>query len=180
MKLMYKPNIFVGVILAMAIVFIHSPAYSGYDSQVLTRAREAAKTGQVDFAFLQYHFLLNKFPSSPYKEQALFANAEYYFFMSDYSQAEKLFQQYFEASNDKNGKFFALAYLFKIAQVTHEKGLIKNWERQIIAYRPHRFLFSRVKEYKFLSPLQRRHKAVYDINKVEIFIGEERFAQIIF
>lgn len=177
MKQLYK---YIRVIVWIVPVSLFSLlAYAGESGYFFAKAKEAARTGQLDAAFMNYRFLLINDPDFKLRHLALFANGEYNFLMSSYAEATSLFKDYLETKTDDQSKLFALAYLYKMAEIKKEKDLFQKWQKQIVALKQHLFLFQEAKEYLYQSPLLRAHRAVFSIDKIEFFIEGDLFAQII-
>ena len=142
-------------------------------------AVRAANSGQMDFAFMYYRsFLAENSVNTPKRQSALFAVAEYYYLNSDFNQSSEHFQDYLNSSTDKVGMLFAQYYLWHIAQLGHQELRAKQYEQRIKTMLTHAFIFDEVKEYVFLSPLKRAHKARYSIQKVEFYIEDKLAAEI--
>ena len=141
-------------------------------------AKRAAKAGQVDFAFMHYKTILVTAPESPYKDDALFAMGEYYFALSNYDEAEVYFKRYLLTEGTANGKLFAKAYLLKILEMKNSIDDAENLEEDILGSRNHTFIFRSHKDYKFVSPLGKMHKAIFAIDQVAFYTEGELIAEI--
>ena len=165
----------------VTVIFFAAPSlWAAEDKLLFSRAQKAALEGKQDFAFMQYRSILNNHADSQYEDEALFANAEYYYLISHYSQAHDLFLKYLNTSSLKSGKLFALVYLYKISLINKDRDLAETLRRRILTFQRQSFIFKKTKEYVFKSPLFRRHKAVYDIEKIEISVEGESFAKILY
>ncbi len=149
-------------------------------SEVYAKAAQAAKSGQMEFAFLYYQEILTSDAEPKLKTEALFANGEYFFGLNSFREAHEYFEQYWAADGNLSGRLFALAYLLKIAQQKNRAELIDSLEREIINFEKQSFIFRNYKEYDYQSPLNRRHKAVYFIDRIVIFVEGEEFVKITF
>lgn len=177
MKAKLKYVSLAGLLLGM--LFLSAgPCFAKSAIQEYWEAKRSAKRGQKDFAFMHYRSILREYPSSKYKDQALFANGEYYYINFDYRQSKKYFEQFLEVSGDQNGKLFALAYLLKIAEYNNDTEALKALKEQMVGTKRQGFLFEDYKEYDYDSPLLRSHKAVYGIETIEFKIEGESFAKI--
>lgn len=154
------------------------PVSAESNSSLINRATKEVKQGQIEFALMRYRAILRKGTQSKYADKALFALGEYFFVHSNYEYANNFFKQYIDLQNNNNGKLFALAYLLKIAQSQNDQKLSKNLEKEIKILYPQSFIFRKVKEYKFNSPLSRKHKAVYSIDYIEFEIEDMKLAKI--
>ncbi len=160
------------------VLFSNLPASAESNSSLIHRASKEIKKGQIEFALMRYRAILRKGSQSKYADKALFALGEYFFVHSNYEYANNFFKQYIDLQNDNNGKLFALAYLLKIAQSQNDQKLTKNLEKEIKILYPQSFIFRKIKEYKFNSPLNRKHKAVYSIDHIEFEIEDMELAKI--
>ena len=177
-----SPTVFrKGLPVVAFFIFLLAPmAKAGEDARIYARAVQAARAGHIDFAFMQYRSILNESPESPYSEYALFASGEYYFLLPQRSQAAAFFHSYINRFPDAKGKLFALAYLYKLAQLEHDDPLAQELARKIVADTQLSLIFRDFKEYRYQSPLAREHKVIFHIDHIEFFVKGERFAEIVF
>lgn len=148
------------------------------DRQLYYTALENARSGNRDFAFMNFCALLEQHPHSRYAREALFACGEYYFLISDYDDAFKALGQYVGDYPESREMPFVLMYILRIAKIKGEGALAKKIEKDIVMLRRLSFLFRDSKEYRYRSPLFRKHKAAYYIDKVEFYIDGELFEKI--
>ena len=148
------------------------------EPQIYSKAVQSAAAGDRDFAFMYFNSLLVNFPESKYNESALFATGEYYFMAADYYDALGAFNKFTANYPDSKNKVFALAYLLKIAEKEGQDALKKSLENKIVTLNQVSLLFRNFKEYKYKSPLCRKHKVIYYVDRVEFYIDGELFAKI--
>jgi outer membrane protein assembly factor BamD (BamD/ComL family) len=160
--------------------FFNPALYAKEDARIYSRALQAARSGQMDFAFMHYRALAEQYPESKLKPQALFAQGEYYFLSPNIPEAASFFNKFAGLNPAAEGKLFALAYLLKIARLEGNKSLEKDLQKTILTLHPVGLVFSEFKEYEYRSPLNRRHKAVFYIDKVLFYVQGEMFVQISF
>lgn len=143
-------------------------------------AVKAAKQGEIDFAYMHYREILRNFTQTKYHEKALFAKGEYFFYIPDYPQAKMALETYLQEYADRNprGKIFALAYLYKIAEIQNNQEELKRLADEIVSFKQLSLVFKDHKELKFISPFQRQSNADFYIDKVEFFIEDELFIKI--
>jgi outer membrane protein assembly factor BamD (BamD/ComL family) len=153
------------------------PAYPGEDGELYSNARESAKSGNLNFAFMYYRQILDDFPASKYSEQALFGTGEYYFLTLNFRESASSFIKFIGDYPQSKAKPFALMYLLKIAE-KEERLLMDDFKKDIMGLKQSIFLFKDYKEHKYRSPLLRELKAVYYIDKVEFYVQGELFAKI--
>lgn len=142
------------------------------------QAEEAARSKDYDTAYMYFNSLLSEYPGSAHREQAVFALGEFSFLRGDLKAAATLFTSFISEYPDAKGKVFALAYLFKIAQDQGYEQLVLRLKNEIVTYRQLSLLFRNSKEYRFRSPLFRKHRVIYYIDKVEFYADGELFAQV--
>jgi len=162
----------------LLIIFFCNTGYAQDSKEMYYQGIEAAKSNDLDSAFLYFESLLANPPESKYRQDALFATGEYYFLIGDYRDANRSFVQLISNYPDFKGKLFALAYLLKIAQGQSNEAAVKNLENKIVTFKQLIFLFKYSKEYKYKSPLCKKYKVIYYIDKVQFYLDEELFAQI--
>ena len=172
----FRVTIFL-VILTFA---MHSFAFAADMTKIFKKAEKDAKMGHPDFAFMGYRKVLSANPKESYKRKALFAIAEYYYQIADHKSSENYFKEYLKVSKDENGRLFAYVYLMKLAKIEKNESLILGIEEEIKLVKRNSFIFDNTKEYLFESPLNRNHKAVYYIDKIEFYVEKENIASIFF
>ena len=152
--------------------------YAQEDAQIYSEAVKAARAGEINFAFMYFRGILTSYPESKYREDALFANAEYYFSIADYYDAIQSFIKFLNDYPDSKGKPFALAYLLKIAQIQGRDSLAQDLENNLVNLQRLSLMFRNSKEYKYRSPLYRNLNLIYYIDKIEFYVDKELVAKI--
>lgn len=147
-------------------------------SEVYLKAVKFAKEGQDHFAFMHFNNLLRSFPQSNYRQEALFATGEYYFQIAEFTKAAETFEVFLAENPSTQEKLYALGYLLNMASQENDERSMHELEKQIINLQQVSFVFREEKEIKFHSPLNKRYKAVIHINKIEIYVEGELFAQV--
>ncbi len=137
-------------------------------------------SSQIDFKFMYYHDILENAPHSPKRSLALFANAEYYFLNHDYIHAEEYFKKYLTEAKNSNGHLFAYFYLWQIAKSNHDQKGISYWSEKIITFQQQVFIFRDKREITFHSPLNRAHRAVCRVDRIEFNIAGKVADEIIY
>ena len=153
------------------------PSYADESSYYIKKAANFSKNGEFDSAFINYKNVLRIMPTS---QKALFALGEYYFSIHYPDKSKVSFKKYIELTDNTEGKLFALSYLLKIAKMQKNIKLMKYYETEILSIRRQGFIFKEEKEYNFLSPMYRKHKVVYTIDNISVFIEGQRFEKISF
>jgi len=152
------------------VTLVITPSIAGQDSTVFFKARESARQGQRDFAFMHYRTIIRNYPQSKYKIPALFALGEYYFLAADHKKSMDYFNQYIKQTKDENGKLFALLYLLQFAKKFGQEDRIEEIHYEMVALKRQSFLFKKFREYQYRSPLHRLHKALYEIDNIQFFV----------
>ena len=74
----------------------------------------------------------------------------------------------------------ALAYLFKIAQIQNNADAIKNYHNRVASFHQLAFIFNEKKSFTFLSGFGHKHKLVFTIDKVELYVDDRLFTKVPF
>ncbi len=167
------------VLMVIAAIFLFSAAGYCQDSRsTYALAVEAVKSKDHDLAFMYFRTLLSDPLAAKYREQALFACAEYHFLANAYSQAVSFFSRFIDEYPDSPALPFALAYLLKIAEKEGNASLAETLKKQIVSSERLILLFKDSKKSKFFSPFLRKHRVSYYIDKVEFYVDGEIFEKI--
>lgn len=155
-------------------------SYAKGDHVLHEAAQEAVKNGNIEFAFMYFHSLLGYSTTSAYYEEALFATGEYYYQIGAFSNAEKSFANFIKHYPDSAGLPFAIVYFLKINREAQNSRMASDLRKKVITFQQLSLLFSEFKELLYKSPLGLEYKAVYFIDRVEIYINGELFENIYF
>jgi hypothetical protein len=139
-----------------------------------------AKEGEPDFAFMNFHSLLDNYPYSRYAMPAEFAQGEYYFLQNNLKMASEEFKNFYTQYPRHQEAVIALAYLFRIAQLQQRSEDMLKYRNKVATFRQLTFIFNDEKSFKFLSGFQRKHKLVYYINKVDLYVNGKLFTEVPF
>ncbi|MFH1062147.1 MAG: outer membrane protein assembly factor BamD [Candidatus Omnitrophota bacterium] len=170
------------VLLLIVFISVMSGAIFGYaqeDADLYLSAKQSVKDGDRDFAFMQFHSLLQLSTTSLYYHDALFATGEYYFALANYYDAQSAFAKFIELFPRSEALPFAVVYLLKMEQVQQQDKQY-DLKKKVITFKQLSLLFSEYKEYLYKSPLGLNYKAIYFIDRVEIYINEELFETVYF
>jgi len=174
-------NKIVGYTAIFFLVFsITQVVYAQEDRALYYSGVNAALNGETDFAFMEFHALLNGHRMSKYYKDALFSAGEYYYSIKDYANAAGSFSKFIENYSEANSLPFAIAYLVKINKIAGTQQIIYDLKRKLIEFMQLSLLFSEFKEYTHESALNMRYKARYFIDKIEIYIDGKLFEEIHF
>jgi TolA-binding protein len=141
-------------------------------------AIKESRAGNKEFAFLQLFSLVRTYPGSKYLENALFAIGEYHFQNNNSIDASDVFSQILEKFPDSKSTVFAMAYLLRIAQDRDAGELAENLEKAIATFHKLSLVFRNSKEFIYKTAFGSKYRAVYYIDKVEIYKDGELFAQV--
>jgi len=144
------------------------------------QAKDAVKAGYNDFAFMYFKSILEDNPQSKYREEALFATAEYYFSTSDYINAFNDLENFLDDYPNSRMRPFALFYLLKISQIWKKDNLTKAIENHIKNLKRVVLVFKENEESGFKSPLGIDHKIVYYIDGLEFYLNGKLQAKILY
>ena len=180
MKLIKNPLSKIFLVLAFFILVFHDIAHCREDKKLYKDGIQAAREGNSDIAFIKFHMLLNSFPDSEYSQNALFSAGEYYFLINDSSNAKKSFEKFLNDYPEAEIKPFVIAYLLKIAENRQQHSSIEKLTKTLVGSQQVSLLFRDFEELKYLSALNKNYKAINFIDKIEIYIDEEIFAEISF
>jgi len=139
-----------------------------------------AKQGSYDFALMDFRSILNDYPNSRWAMAAGFAQGEYYFLQDNLDTASAEFQHFSAKYPQHEEALIALIYLFQIAKTQNHPNDMKKYRDKIASFHQLTFIFNDKKTFKFLSGFQRKHKLVYHINKVELYVNDELFSEVSF
>jgi tetratricopeptide (TPR) repeat protein len=168
------------ICLLITYLFI-SNGFCGEDKDFYYRGIKAARAGQIDKAFSYFDLVLrNLSVSNRYTENALFATAEYYFSINADRDAKIAFRQVASDYPKSITALLSLGYLFNMAKAEGEQESLESIKKEIIGFKQVSLLFRDSEEFKYLSAMNKKYKAVYYIDKVEIYIDGELFQDVPF
>jgi len=172
-----RKKIFITLLFTLLLL---QPTYPQGDKDLYYRGLRAAQRGQIYFSFMYFDIILKEFPESKFFEGALFAVGEYYLLASDYSDAKKKFMQFIERYPKSKATIFAFVYLLKIAEVEGKENRVLDYKKNIVTFRQISLLFRDSQQINYESALSKNYKAIYFIDRVEIYIDEKSFTEIPF
>jgi len=173
-----KSRLMLLIILSSFFLLTLKEAYA--DEEDYFQAKDAVKSGYNDFAFMYFKSILENNRQSKYRQEALFATAEYYFLTSNYIDASSALENFLQDYPDSRMRPFALFYLLKISQVWEKDNLTKTIENQIKNLKRVVLVFKESEEFNFKSPLGIDHKIIYYIDRLEFYLNDKPQAQILY
>jgi len=174
-------NAFKKILVTATLVYLLSSSCAfaisfSEEGRLYSDAITAATQKDYDVAFANLHTLINVFPHTKLMDRALFALGEYYFSEGDYYDAELTFKHFAHDYPRAKGYLFAMAYLREIARLKGQENEAAAFNKDIISFMQVSLLFRDYKSYKYISPMRKRYKAVYFIDKVEFYKDDKQFS----
>jgi tetratricopeptide (TPR) repeat protein len=111
---------------------------------------------------------------------AQFAEGEYYFRQNNFQMAIEAFESFSAQYPKREEALIALAYLFKIAQIQGNPDAIKDYHHKVASFHQLAFVFNENKSFTFLSGFGHKHKLVFYIDKVELYVDDKLFTKVHF
>ena len=167
------------IIILFVLIFVPE-AYSGIGKDFYYRGIRFARKGEIDFAFSYFDMIVRTHPESRYFEDSLFVIGEYHFSNGDMNSAKKTFEQFIESYPESEAKLFALIHLFIMAEKQGKKDIAEDLKKEIISFKQVSLFFRDSEQIEYSSAFSTNYKAVYFIDRIEIFINEDSFAKIPF
>ena len=167
-------------LISMIIVFMVALPVFPFSQESAAYGEIAASIRQRDLptAFALMHSFAVSYPHSRHLEKVIFSMGEYYYHDGAYYDARQSFDRFLKDHPDSKARLFAMAYLYEIAKIKGSPQDVERLAREIITFMNVSLLFRDYKSYGFTSFLQKRYKAVYFIDKVEFYIGDELFTSL--
>lgn len=170
------------IFITLLIAFLFAASgYCGEEKDFYYRGVRAARAGRIDQAFSYFDIVLRSlYKANRYTEKALFATGEYYFLIGANREAKIAFRQVANDYPESITALLSLGYLFKMAQLEGKQESLESIKKEIIGFKQVSLLFRDSEVFKYLSAMNKKYKAVYYIDKVEIYIDGELFQEIPF
>ncbi|MFA5199291.1 MAG: outer membrane protein assembly factor BamD [Candidatus Omnitrophota bacterium] len=153
---------------------------AGAQRQDYQLAKDAAKSGDKEFALMHFSSVLKNDPDPNHRQEALFAVAEYYYLAGDFPDSLGSLSEFLENYPDSKLRPVALFLLLEISENFNNDSLSKSVEKQIMDLKRIFLVFKEAQEYSFKSPLGLDYKLIYYIDKIEFFINGQLKKQIIY
>ena len=167
------------LIFVFSVAFL-SKALAASNAQLYETAKQAVKSGDREYAFMCFRSILHRTFKSQYHREALFATGEYFYSIGDYRSAEKSFSDFIDYYSEDKALPFAIVYLLKINNYMQIQKASEDLRKQAITFKQLSLLFSEFKELTYTSAFNLHYKAIYFIDRIEIYINEELFEKIYF
>ncbi len=153
-------------------------AHPSEDAPLYSLGKNFAKRQEKEFAYMQFRDIVLHFPGSRFREGALFATGEYFYSITDYTEATKTFKQFSKEYPTSKNKIFALGYLYKIAEIENDEILTAKLRTELITLQQVSFVFRNSKQHIYRSPFHKSYRAVIRINRIAIDSEGEILAEI--
>jgi len=170
-------NFITFLMLVLSCIFVSS-SYASEDGRLYGKAIEAVKKNNLNSSFMHLSRIVDRYPSSKFFAPALFSLGEYYYGIGDLFDAKNSFEKFVEADPKSKPAVFARAYLVKIAKNNEES--FSDYEKEIVTFKRLSLFFRDSKAIKYSSVFLKKYKAIYFIDKVEIYVNEKLFIEIPF
>lgn len=167
--------------IALTAVFVLALPFTGNceeDEKILARAVDLAAAGDRDAAFMSLHALVSVCPGSPRVPAALFSMGEYYFATGNLRDAAHAFFTILKQYPGEESIVFCYAYLLEISRKQKKDSQVKALTRALANARRLVFVFADSKEVAYTSVLGTAYKAVYYMDKVDIYAHGEVFTSV--
>ena len=152
--------------------------YAGDASIFWNTAVDYAKRGENDFAFINFHMLVDSYPDFKKRSAAEFAMGEYYFKRNDLRSAVEEFENVYAAAPKSREALVALAYLYKIARSEGRNDASEEYRKKMIAAHPVTFIFKDKESVQYLSGFQRAYDVVIYIDRIEVLADGKLFVEV--
>jgi tetratricopeptide (TPR) repeat protein len=146
--------------------------------EVYLKALQAAIEDKPDLSVVYLSSIVDSQKNSKYYSQALFGSGEYYFQIKDYTQAKSFFNKVLKSQPVFEEKVFALAYLLNIFRKANDTQAIKDISMEIVKLNPISLVFKDRKEYFYKSVMNKKYKAIYFIDHLQIQVDKKEFEKI--
>ncbi len=164
------------VIFLIVLCFFSASAFS--DTTVFYKGVRAAYSGRLDFAFMFFRSFLQSYPRSKLAQDAIFALGEYYYFTNNPTMSARHFNRVIVQYPTSKAKIFACAYLLNMAQRSKNEDAERSLKREIVTAHNLSLVFSKYKRYIYESPFNKKYKALYYMDRVQIYINDDLFTEI--
>ena len=170
----------VSLLLLVAFLALPLTGYCQEDERLYGQAVVASRSGDRDNAFMNLHALIGQFPESRHREAVLFSLGEYYYGISDYTDALMSFGLLLKEFPQTKGRIFCLGYLLEMAKKQGKNDQAQELEGDIAKSRRIILIFKNSKSYTLRSMFGTAYKAVYRIDTVELYANGELFSKVSF
>lgn len=166
---------------AAAMLLCAACAAAAFDDAALYRhAREELRQGNVEAAFLFYHLILHTSDDAAHRAEALFAVGEYYFSHGARADAEAAFAALHAEYPAHPAALYAAVYLYAAAGERGDTVAQFALKKKIIESHRLSLLFRESRAYEYRSPLGTLYRAVYFIDKMELYRAGALFETVYF
>jgi tetratricopeptide (TPR) repeat protein len=160
-------------------VIFCEPILNAADADILWNEAVAnVKEGENDFAFINFHMLVETCPDYRKRSAAEFSLGEYYFTQKNYRSAIEEFEKLYTAYPKCQEALIAMAYLYKIAREAGRNDAADEYRKKMIVARPVSFIFKDKESLRYLSGFQHKYNVVRYIDRIEILMDGKLFVEV--
>ena len=129
------------------------------------------------FLFMRLRRMVAEEPRREKKLEAQFSIADYYFAQIAYSEAKNILQEISRVDSPQIISLLTNAYLLKIAELQNDTSKSTMLKDKLFSG-PFILLFSDYKAIEYKSLLNNTYKIHHYLDKIEIFLNDQPFAQL--
>lgn len=142
------------------------------------------RRGSTEFALMGFRQVMEKYPDTHWAKQSMFALAEIYFNWNNYSDAANLWIKYIKDYPTSKEALLARIYLILALNNTGDskRAIVEQLTEQLkkeLFSRPVFLGFSEYKTYLYQSALGNKYELREFIDRIEIYLNEKLFYQIL-
>jgi tetratricopeptide (TPR) repeat protein len=164
------------VILFIAVSLFSANANAS--TAMFYKGLRAVRSGQLDAAFMRFRSFLQSYPKSKLAPDTIFALGEYYNFTNNPKMAAVYFTRFLHQYPEHQAKIFACAYLLDMAKMSKRPEAVEFLEREIVTTYNLSLVFSKYKQYTYKSPFNKKYKALYYMDSVQMYVNDDLFTKI--
>ena len=167
------------ICIALLMVMLYQPLLNAADSDILWAAAvENVKQGENDFAFMNFHMLVDTCPDSRERFAAELSLGEYYFAQNNFRLAAEEFENLCATYPKSVESLIASAYLYKIAQLEGRNDAAQEYRRKIISGHPVVLIFKEKEFLQYRSGFQHTYKVGFYIDRAEVLMDGKLFVEV--
>lgn len=164
--------------LIFILIFINLSCISLSKDRQYDDTLEEAKSGNIDFAFMNLKNYLQEYPNSIHAAKIKFAIIEYYFQIKNYRNTIDELIKYIVDYPREKSSIFAQVILYKtLLDYKGESPLIERLKENFFS-KPVFLIFSDSKTKSYKSILNNNYRIVDYVNRIEFYKNNELFLEI--
>jgi len=151
------------------------------DGKVLyLQAQEMVRNGDLDQAFMYFRSITEQSSDPEYIRRALFSLAEYYYLVGDSYDASRRFLEFVEIYPEATETFLAYIYLWQIAHHEQKYEQAEQFKTKLVSMQQLNLIFREFKKIDYTSGFLKKYRLFFYIDRLELYIHEELFAELSF